>query len=87
MACLIRDVTSADAAQEPPRALVSTRRWQHGFAALQAYRPRWHIEDETYRELEEGWAWKNSIGDAIWLQWPFGGCVAAESGRWATLLL
>jgi len=36
-------------------ALVSTRRWQHGFAALQAYRPRWHIEDDTYRELKEGW--------------------------------
>ena len=34
---------------------MSTRRWQHGFAALQAYRPRWHIEDDTYRELKEGW--------------------------------
>ncbi len=22
---------------------------------MQAYRPRWHIEDETYRELKEGW--------------------------------
>src|SRR6266550_3636026 len=54
-ACLIRDVTTPEAAQEPPMALVSTRRWQHGFAALQAYRPRWHIEDDTYRELKEGW--------------------------------
>jgi hypothetical protein len=54
-ACLIRDVTTPEAAQEPPIALVSTRRWQHGFAALQAYRPRWHIEDDTYRELKEGW--------------------------------
>jgi len=54
-ACLIRDVTTPEAALEPPRALVSTRRWQHGFAALQAYRPRWHIEDDTYRELKEGW--------------------------------
>src|SRR6266851_3426675 len=44
-----------EAAQEAPMALVSTRRWQHGFAALQAYRPRWHIEDDTYRELKEGW--------------------------------
>ncbi len=34
---------------------MSTRTWQHGFAALQAYRPRWHIEDDTYRELKEGW--------------------------------
>src|SRR6266536_3210688 len=54
-ACLIRDVTTPEAAQEPPMALVSTRRWQHGFAALQTYRPRWHIEDDTYRELKEGW--------------------------------
>jgi hypothetical protein len=54
-ACLIRDVTTPEATQEPPMALVSTRRWQHGFAALQAYRPRWHIEDDTYRELKEGW--------------------------------
>src|SRR5439155_6835268 len=54
-ACLIRDVTTPEAAQEPPMALVSTRRWQHGFAALQTYRPRWHIEDDTYRELKEVW--------------------------------
>ncbi len=38
-ACLIRDVTTPEAALEAPIALVSTRRWQHGFAALQAYRP------------------------------------------------
>jgi hypothetical protein len=54
-ACLIRDVTTPEAAQEPPIALVSTRSWQNGFAALQAYRPRWHIEDDNYRELKEGW--------------------------------
>jgi hypothetical protein len=54
-ACLIRDVTTAELAAEPPRALVSTRRFADGFAALQAYRPRWHIEDDTYRELKEGW--------------------------------
>src|SRR5512135_229216 len=54
-ACLIRDVTTAELAAEPPRALVSTRRFADGFAALQAYRPRWHIEDDTYRELTEGW--------------------------------
>jgi hypothetical protein len=35
-ACLIRDVTTPEAALDPPIALVSTRRWQHGFAALQA---------------------------------------------------
>jgi hypothetical protein len=54
-ACLIRDVTTEEAAAEAPRALVSTRRFADGFAALQAYRPRWHIEDDTYRELKEGW--------------------------------
>ena len=26
-----------------------------GFAALQAFRPRWHIENDGYRELKEGW--------------------------------
>jgi hypothetical protein len=54
-ACLIRDVTTPEAALEPPIALVSTRRWPHGFAAVQAYRPRWHMEDDIYRELKEGW--------------------------------
>ncbi len=54
-ACLIHDVTTEETAQEPPMGLVSTRRWRDGFAALQAYRPRWHIEDDTYRELKEGW--------------------------------
>ncbi len=54
-ACLIRDVTTQEAAAEPPRALVSTRNFSDGFAALQAFRPRWHIEDDTYRELKEGW--------------------------------
>ncbi len=35
-------------------ALVSTRRWANGYAALQAFRPRWHIENDGYRELKEG---------------------------------
>jgi hypothetical protein len=54
-ACLIRDVTTPTSAQEPPHALVSTRQFANGFAALQAFRPRWHIEDDAYRELKEGW--------------------------------
>ncbi len=54
-ACLICDVTTEEEAAEPPRALVSTRRFADGFAALQAFRPRWHIEDDTYHELKEGW--------------------------------
>jgi hypothetical protein len=54
-ACLIRDVTTEETAAKSPRALVSTRRFADGFAALQAYRPRWHIEDDGFRELKEGW--------------------------------
>src|SRR5438094_1126090 len=46
-ACLIRDVTSEETAAKVPRALVSTRRFSDGFAALQAFRPRWHTEDAT----------------------------------------
>jgi hypothetical protein len=42
-------------APEDPWALVSTRPWADGFAALQAFRPRWHIENDAYRELKEGW--------------------------------
>src|SRR5712692_7535578 len=62
-ACLIRDVTTQEAAAEPPRALVSTRRFADGFAALQAFRPRWHIEDDVYRELKEGsWLEKQRWG-------------------------
>jgi len=53
-ACLIRE-TDAPPGAPLPRCLVSTRPWADGFAALQAYRPRWHSEDDTYRELEEGW--------------------------------
>ena len=69
-ACLIRDVTTPQLAQEPPRALVSTRRFSDGFAALQAFRPRWHIEDETYRELKEGWGlekqhWGRDLAAAV----------------------
>jgi hypothetical protein len=62
-ACLICDVTTAELAAEPPRALVSTRRFADGFAALQAFRPRWHSEDDTYRELKEGsWLEKQRWG-------------------------
>jgi hypothetical protein len=47
--------TPASAPPEPPLALVSTRPWPSGFAAYQAYRPRWHIENDQFRELKEGW--------------------------------
>src|SRR6266568_2583904 len=69
-ACLIRDVTSEETAAKVPRALVSTRRFSDGFAALQAFRPRWHIEDDTYRELKEGWGleqqrWGRDVAAAL----------------------
>src|SRR3989441_2455014 len=69
-ACLIRDVTTQEAAAEPPRALVSMRSFSDGFAALQAFRPRWHIEDDTYRELKEGWGlekqrWGRDVAAAL----------------------
>lgn len=34
---------------------MSTRAWADGRAALHAFRPRWHIENDAYRELKEGW--------------------------------
>jgi len=54
-ACLIREVAPSQQPVEEAIALVSTREWADGFAALQAFRPRWHIEDDSYRELKEGW--------------------------------
>jgi len=53
-ACVLREKDAAPGALLP-QGLVSTRPWPTGFAALQAYRPRWHVEDDTYRELKEGW--------------------------------
>jgi len=34
---------------------VSTRDWPQPWAAFQAYRERWTIEDDTLRERKEGW--------------------------------
>jgi len=53
--CLIRQREPAAWPVEEAEALVSTRAWPDGFQALLAYRPRWHIEDDAYRELKEGW--------------------------------
>lgn len=54
-ACLIREVAPNEQLVTEAMGLVSTRDWPNGFAALQAYRPRWHVEDDAYRELKEGW--------------------------------
>jgi hypothetical protein len=70
--CLIREVQPTPWPLEEAEALVSTRPWQDGFCALQAYRPRWHIEDDAYRELKEGWG----LEEQRW-----GRDVAAARGR------
>jgi hypothetical protein len=51
---LIRELAPTDQALEQSFALVCTRRFANGYAALQAFRPRWHIENDGYRELKEG---------------------------------
>jgi hypothetical protein len=53
-ACLVLpvDATSED---DRPWTLASTRAWVSGVAAYEGFRPRWHIENDTYRELKEGW--------------------------------
>jgi hypothetical protein len=50
-------IREAPAGEEPTETwgLVSTRPWPSGWAALTAYRGRWHIENDAYRELKEGW--------------------------------
>ena len=53
--CLIREREPQSWPVAEAEALVSTQRWPDGFAALLAYRPRWHVEDDSYRELKEGW--------------------------------
>ena len=52
---LIRPVAPTARPVEQAWALVSTRAWPNAFVAWQAYRPRWHIENDAYRELKEGW--------------------------------
>ena len=50
-------IREAPVGEEPTETwgLVSTRPWPSGQAALTAYRGRWHIENDAYRELKEGW--------------------------------
>jgi hypothetical protein len=53
--CLIRELSPQPQAVTEAYALVSTRSWADGFVALQAFRARWHIENDQYRELKQGW--------------------------------
>lgn len=52
---LIRELAPTEQPAAEALALVSTRAWPSGFAAYQAYRPRWHVENDQFRELKEGW--------------------------------
>lgn len=54
-ACLIRQVAPQPQPLAEADALVSTRDWPRPTAAFQAYPFRWVIEDDTFRELKEGW--------------------------------
>ena len=50
----VREIAPQERPLEECWALVSTRRFADGDAALQAFRPRRHIENDGYRELKEG---------------------------------
>ena len=52
---LIRPVAPTARPVAEAWALVSTRAWPNAFVAWQAYRPRWPIEHDAYRELKAGW--------------------------------
>ena len=54
-ACLVWERAPTDQPLAEAGALVSTRAWPQPRAAFLAYRDRWVIEDETFRELKEGW--------------------------------
>jgi Transposase DDE domain len=54
-ACLVWERAPMDQPLDEAEALVSTRDWAQPWAAFQAYRDRWTIEDDTFRELKEGW--------------------------------
>jgi hypothetical protein len=54
-ACLVRERAPQDQPLGEAGALVSTRDWAQPSAAFQAYRGRRAIEDDTFRELKEGW--------------------------------
>jgi len=53
-ACLVHELEPSDSRSEW-WTLVSTRSWSSGVASFEAYRPRWHIENDAYRELKEAW--------------------------------
>jgi hypothetical protein len=75
---LIRELEPQEQSLAECFALVSTRRFADGYAALQAFRPRWHIENDGYRELKEGFG----LEEQRW-----GRDAAAAQGRTALTIL
>lgn len=55
---LIREVEPHEQTLADCWELVSKRRFANGYAASQAFRPRWHIENDGCRELKEGFGLK-----------------------------
>jgi DDE family transposase len=53
--CLIRETEPDATGRQACWTLVSTRAWPSGVAGFEGFRPRWHIENDAYRELKEGW--------------------------------
>jgi len=53
-ACLIHELEPRDLKSEW-WTLASTRPWPTPVVGFQSFRPRWHIENDAYRELKEGW--------------------------------
>lgn len=60
-ACLVWERAPGAPPLEEAGALVSTRDWARPWAAFQAYRDRWRIEDDTFRELKEGWGLEQQL--------------------------
>jgi hypothetical protein len=58
--CLVVPV-EANSEEDRPWTLVSTRAWASGKAAYEGFRPRWHIENDAYRELKEGWGLEEQL--------------------------
>ena len=75
---LIRELEPHEQPLSECFALVSTRRFADGYAAWQAFRPRWHIENDGSRELKEGFG----LEEQRW-----GRDAAAAQGRTALTIL
>lgn len=54
-ACLVREVAPQARPVAEAWALVSTRDWPRPVAVFTAFRDRWVIEDDTCRQVKEGW--------------------------------